>query len=198
MKHVALLSLALVALPATAWADDEDDDDLSTDALGDQKGSDRVSAKEAEVDRSRANVFEKERFFIDKIDSASTEERTLFQGNLTSSTLVYTESGGTAGGTAGMKGAGSNSPFNRMFTDLRLQLDARHIRGGRWQARFDVRGRVTNDPADRSATSVSDNTRVQAGFTGDNEAEIKELWITGRATVSMCSSAASSYRIWAP
>jgi hypothetical protein len=178
MKRGAVLALALVALPASSWADDEDDDDLSTDALGDQKGSDRVSAKEAELDRSRANVFEKERFFIDKIDSESTEDSTLFQGNLTSSTLLYSESGGTLKGSAGQAGAGSNSPFSRMFSDLRLQLDARHIRGGRWQARFDVRGRVTNDPADRSATSVSDNTRVQAGFTGDNEAEIKELWIT--------------------
>ncbi|MEZ4358903.1 MAG: hypothetical protein R3B48_01900 [Kofleriaceae bacterium] len=180
MKAMTRIGWALLALLVSATsARAEDEDDLSTDALGDQKGSDRVSAEDAQVDRSRANVFEKERFFIDKIDSAATEDATLFQGNFISSTFLYSESGDkAAGGTGvGVGGAGSNSQFSRLFTDLRFQLDARHIKGGRWQARVDARGRLTSDPEDGSASATAD-TRIQSGLTGTSEAELKELWLT--------------------
>lgn len=165
--------LALLLAPAAAVADD---DDASTDALGELKGSDRVSAEEGDLDRSRANVFEKERFFIDKLDTPDTEERTLFQGNLVSSTFYYSESGGDAKGVGG--GVGAASQFSRLFTDLRAQLDARHIKGGRWQARLDIRGRVVTNPEDTTDSSVNGDTRVQSGLTGETELEVKELWIT--------------------
>lgn len=156
----------------------QDEDETTTDGLGDQKGSDRVDASESKVDRSNSNFFEKERFFIDKIDTAETEEKTLFQGNLISSTFFYTESGGAADGNAGIGGGGANSQFNRLFTDLRLQLDARHIRGGRWQARVDVRGRGTTS-GDRNSGVYNGNatTRIQSGLTGESELEVKEMWV---------------------
>lgn len=167
--------LAIVSGPRLAAAED---DDASTDSLGELKGSDRVDKKEAKVDRSNANAFEKDRFFIDKIDTPDTEEATLFQGNLTSSTFFYTESGDQLANPAGTSGAGSNSQFSRLFTDLRAQLDARHIKGGRWQARLDVRGRVTTNPADASPNSLLGDTKSQSGLTGDNELELRELWAT--------------------
>jgi hypothetical protein len=172
-----LASAAMLALSSPARA--QEDDDTSTDNLGDQKGSDRVDAAAAPVDDSRTNAFEKERFFIDKVDTAATEDKTLFQGNLTSSTFLYNESGGTAAGGNGAGGTGASSQFSRIFTDLRFQLDARHIRGGRWQARVDVRGRGTMDPDESTATGYGGtaNTRVQSGLTGESEAEVRELWL---------------------
>ncbi len=179
----ALLPALLLVLGAAAPAMAQDeDDDTSTDSLGEQKGADRVDASETKVDRSNSNSFEKERFFIDKVDTAETEDKTLFQGNLVSSTFFYTESGGAAGNGATMAGAGaggttSNSKFSRLFTDLRLQLDARHIAGGRWQSRIDVRGRGTTNPTDNSIQSIRGDTRVQSGLTGESELEVKELWV---------------------
>lgn len=168
-------ALGLVLLsPAAALADDED---TSTDSLGELKGSDRVDKKDAKVDRSNANLFEKDRFFIDKIDTPDTEEATLFQGNLTSSTFFYSESSEQAEGTAGAGGTTTGSKFSRLFTDLRAQLDARHIRGGRWQARVDARFRLATNPEDVSNSDRSD-TMSQSGLTGDNELELRELWIT--------------------
>lgn len=174
------LSLLFALWSAPAWADEED---TSTDTLGDLKGSDRVGKNESKVDRSNANLFEKDRFFIDKIDTADTEEATLFQGNLTSSTFFYSESSERAKGSAGggtMTGAGdttTGSKFSRLFTDLRAQLDARHIRGGRWQARADARFRLATNPADVSSTNRAD-TKTQSGLTGENEVDLRELWIT--------------------
>lgn len=169
----SLLGLGLLS-PAAALADDED---TSTDALGDLKGSDRVDKKEAKVDRSNANSFEKDRFFIDKIDTPDTEEATLFQGNFTSSTFFYSESSEQAEGAAGAGETTTGSKFSRLFTDLRAQLDARHLRGGRWQARVDARFRLATNPEDVSNSGRSD-TMSQSGLTGDNELEIRELWIT--------------------
>jgi hypothetical protein len=173
--------VAVLVVPAgrVALADDEDDD-TSTDSLGDQKGSDRVDASDGKVDRSKTNVFEKERFFIDKVDTASTEDTTLFQGNLISSTFFYKESGGAAAGPdANAGGTGANSQFSRLFTDVRFQLDARHIKGGRWQGRVDVRGRAAADPGQvtNNAPGYLGDTRVQSGLTGQSEGEIKELWL---------------------
>ncbi len=155
------------------------EDDTSTDdTLGELKGSDRVDAADSKVDRSNANVFEKDRFFVDKVDTPDTEEATLYQGNLTSSTFYYSESGGDAAGGIGAGGTGAASQYSRLFTDLRAQLDARHISGGRWQARVDVRGRFASNPTDESGAVGSDDLRLQSGLTGQSELEVRELWVT--------------------
>ena len=128
------------------------------------------------------NVFERDRFFVDKADSKKTAKGTLIQGSLTATAFAYHESGDNLpdGGTTapGQSMVPSASPYSRLFTDLRLQTDFRHIGGGRWDARIDVRGRVVNDPGTQSQgyQPVTDS-KVQSGFLGDNELEIKEAWL---------------------
>lgn len=121
----------------------------------------------------KANEFEKDRFFVDKVDTEKTAKGTLVQGSLSSSSFVYTESGGTYAG--GLNSGENASKFSRMFTELRLQTDFRHIGASRWDARIDARARVVNTP-DNGATSV-DPTRIQSGFNGTNEYDLREMWI---------------------
>jgi hypothetical protein len=130
------------------------------------------------------NAFEHDRFFADKTDSEETAKGTLIQGSLTSSTFGYRESGGALtpqilDPTIVPLPVPANSPYSRLYTDLRLQTDLRHISAGQWDARVDVRGRLVNDPGvQTSATYVSvTNSSVQSGLLGRNELEIKELWL---------------------
>ena len=130
--------------------------------------------------KKKENEFEKDRFFVDKVDGAKTAKTTLIQGSLTSSSFFYTESGGNYA-TAG---AGSDSSsFSRMFTELRSQTDFRHISGGKWDGRFDGRIRVVNNPPDTlydaaaTGTNTPTPTHIQSGFNGQNEYEIRELWL---------------------
>jgi hypothetical protein len=126
----------------------------------------------------KENVFERDRFFVDKTDTSKTEQSTLIQGSLTSTSFGYHESGGNI--DPAMAGVPSASQFNRLFTDLRLQTDFRHIASGRWDARVDVRARAVNDPGTSTDPAVfvpASNSTVQSGFLGKNELEIKELWL---------------------
>ena len=125
------------------------------------------------VDSSSAkNVFEKDRFFVDKVDTKKTAKGTLIQGSVASSSFLYKEQSGALGADLGSSGA----KFSRIFTELRLQTDFRHISGGKWDARIDTRGRfVTNPPSDSTST-VSDS-HVQSGFNGENEYEVREAWL---------------------
>jgi hypothetical protein len=131
----------------------------------------------------RDNVFERDRFFVDKVDSDRTAQGTLIQGSLTSTSFGYHETGGTlaapAGTAPGQVGAvPSASGFSRLFTDLRLQTDFRHIAASRWDARVDVRGRMVNDPGGTTAGFMpSTQTTSQSGFLGKDELEVKELWL---------------------
>ncbi|MBA3540443.1 MAG: hypothetical protein H0T79_12605 [Deltaproteobacteria bacterium] len=122
----------------------------------------------------KSNEFERDRFFVDKTDTKKTEKGTLVQGSIASSSFFYTESGGDYGA-----GLGSNAgKFSRYFTDLRLQTDFRHISASRWDARIDARARMVNTPDDKTgAPSSQDANRIQSGFNGTNEYEIRELWI---------------------
>jgi hypothetical protein len=118
----------------------------------------------------RANMFEKDRFFVDKVDTEKTEDGTLIQGSLTASTFLYAESGGAyAGG-----GTGNDSGPSRMFGDLRLQTDFRHIAGSRFEARLDGRIRAVNTPTNILNTQPN---HIQAGFNGQNEYDLRELWL---------------------
>src|SRR5262249_30179178 len=90
-----------------------------------------VAAQEREADR----------FFAETVESKEALQSTTYDGSFTSTTFYYRESGGLAppvGGTAPF----SASPVDRIFTDLRTQLDARHISGSRMDFRADVRGRL--------------------------------------------------------
>ena len=121
----------------------------------------------------RENEFEKDRFFVDKVDTEKTSKGTLIQGSLTSSSFLWTESGGPY---AGQEQGSNAARFSRLFTELRLQTDFRHISASRWDARIDARARVVNTPDETTATSI-DRAHVQSGFNGTNEYDLRELWL---------------------
>ena len=123
--------------------------------------------------KKKSTEFEKDRFFVDKVDTEKTEKGTLIQGSLTSSSFLWTESGGPY---AGMEQGSNAARFSRVFTELRLQTDFRHLSGGRWDARIDARARIVNTPEETTATSA-DRAHVQSGFNGTNEYDLRELWL---------------------
>lgn len=181
MRGALAVSVALgVALgPSAARADDDDDDDDDI-VIGDDKPAAKPKGEFKKQDLrghavdsgSATNLFEKDRFFVDKVDTKKTAKGTLVQGSLASSSFLYTESAGDLG-----EGLGSAaSKFSRLFTELRLQTDFRHIGGGKWDARIDTRARLVTDPAAESLRAVTP-TRVQSGFNGTNEYEVREAWI---------------------
>jgi hypothetical protein len=155
---------------AKAAATDEDDRDFKKQDL---TGHDLGPGSKKE------NLFERDRFFVDKTDTEKTEATTLIQGSITSTTFGYHEAGDIL--TPPVSGGApvpSASQFNRLFTELRLQTDFRHISGSRWEARVDVRGRMVNDPGTSNADyDPVTNSSVQSGFLGKNELEVKELWL---------------------
>lgn len=196
----ALLALlAAAALAPDAWANGKgkgDADDASDSDDGDdqpakpaskpkKKSSDDTGGSELEKQdlnghdlgtTKKENQFERDRFFVDKTDSDRTAKGTLIQGSLTSTSFGYHESGGAIMPAAA--GVPSASQFNRVFTDLRLQTDFRHVAASRWDARIDVRGRLVSDPGVvTTGFTPATNSTVQSGFLGNNELEIKEAWL---------------------
>jgi len=175
--------------PAKKDKDDKDDDKSSDDE--DEKPAKKDKADKADKDeepakdqpvkqdltghdlgtKKKTTEFEKDRFFVDKIDTEKTEDHTLVQGSLASSSMYYAEGGGKYP-TAGMISGNDTGP-DRMFTELRLQTDFRHIGGGRWDARVDGRVRFVNTPPDERP----ETNYIQSGFNGQNEYDIRELWI---------------------
>lgn len=144
----------------------EDDGPVKQDLSGHDLGT---SKKE--------NLFEKDRFFVDKVDTEKTEKGTLVQGSIASSSLFFTERGGSYG-----TGQGDNSSrFNRYYTELRLQTDFRHIGASRWDARVDARVRFVPTPDDcggcANPKSSTDPNHIQSGFNGRNEYDVRELWL---------------------
>jgi len=122
--------------------------------------------------RAWAQADERDRFYVDKDDE--DRDKTLWQGSLTSSSFYYTESGvdGTPYGPG--EPPANGSPFARMWTELRAQLDGRHLKGGRWDARIDARARVVPNPYPQDG---ADPARPQSGMFGDNEYELRELYL---------------------
>lgn len=168
-------------------ADDDagDDDDDRPKKKPKKGGDDDASQQDRDAQKQdlnghdlgtkkKENEFEKDRFYVDKSDTAKTEKGTLVQGSIASSSFLYTESGGNYPGAAAI---GSDAAkFSRYFTDLRLQTDFRHIGAGRWDARLDARLRVVNTAADVDPNSA-DKDHVQSGFNGTNEYDLRELWL---------------------
>lgn len=195
--------------PAPAPADDaadDSDDDTGDDAAPDKKkkpapaiaDDDTGGAGQQDKDfqkqdlnghdlgtSKKENEFERDRFFVDKIDASKTKGKTLVQGSLASSSLYYGESGGAyASANPAIKLGNDSSDFSRMFTELRLQTDFRHIQGGKWDARVDTRLRAVSKPRDTpymgaaaTNTTPTTPTHIQSGLTGTNEYDIRELWI---------------------
>ncbi len=145
---------------------DKKDEFIKQDLTGhDQSGTDK------------SNMFEKDRFFVDKVDDKKTSKGTLVQGSLTSTTFAYKEGGGQlAPATAATPAA---SQFSRIFTDLRLQSDFRHLGGGKWDARADVRARAVASPGASTANGqlTPQASSSQSGLLGENELDVRELWL---------------------
>jgi len=192
MKSVVALVVVASLLPGSAFADDDEEPDPAASDEEpdppDTPGKPDQPAKQEEFIKQdltghdqagseKSNLFEKDRFFVDKVDSKKTAKATLIQGSLTSTLFGYLERGGDLEGGGG---TGSASQFSRYFTELRLQTDFRHIAGGKWDGRADLRGRVAADPGP-AGTYVSGFTpgdvSSQSGFLGDHELDIRELWV---------------------
>ncbi len=163
--------------PAKKDKADKDEGDEDEKPKKDEKADDEDKPVKQDLTghdlgtKKKTTEFEKDRFFVDKNDTEKTEDHTLVQGSLTSSSMYYAEGGGKYP-TATMT-AGNNTGPDRMFTELRLQTDFRHIGGGRWDARIDGRARFVNTPPDERP----ETNYIQSGFNGQNEYDIRELWI---------------------
>jgi hypothetical protein len=134
------------------------------------------------IGEAQESSVEEERFFIDKEDDR--EDETLWQGSLTSTTFYFRESGGTGSPLITDGATPDNaSPFSRLFTELRAQLDGRHVRGGRWDLRLDGRARFVKDPFGTNHPA-SDENNIQSGAFGDNEYDVREFYLVrgGRRT----------------
>jgi hypothetical protein len=156
--------------------EDEEEEDTDEDGLPEKQN---LSGRDEGTDK-KPSSFEKNRFFVDKVDTEATENKTLIQGSLASSSFFYGERGGDYP-NATMAGAnGDNAGPKRLFTELRLQTDFRHIKASRWDARVDVRGRFVpqpdNDVSAGAAVATTDN-HIQSGLLGENELDLRELWL---------------------
>ena len=195
MKAVALTVAVVAGLGALApvvaaepkadvRADDDDNRPTKKPAAGDDGESGEPQKQDLNGHdlgtNKKDSEFERDRFFVDKTDTKATEQGTLVQGSLTSTSFLYHETGAnlTPPATAANALVPSNSPYNRLYTDLRLQTDFRHLGGGKWDARIDVRGRLVDEvgPVTTGFTPVTE-THSQSGLLGKNEAEIRELWL---------------------
>ena len=194
--------LAVVGVPAWAQDDDEEEEEGDDEEEEEEDEDDTAPAKPAAKPAAKpepkreefkkqdlrghavdadaiSNPFQKDRFFVDQVDTKETEKGTLVQGSVQWSNFAYRESSGAFPVAMGQLPTGNAaSKFNRYFTDARLQTDFRHISGGRWDARIDVRGRYVNQPGTTSLSDDSaDPNRVQSGFNGDPELDVRETWI---------------------
>lgn len=199
MRTIIATALLVLAAPLT-WAQDEEEEEEGDDEeeeeeeeetkpapaapkpAGKDAGKKREEFKKQDlrghdVDPDKiANPFQKDRFFVDKVDTKATEKGTLTQGSLQLSGFAYRESSDKFPGMADQGTAASK--FDRYFGDARLQTDFRHIGGGNWDARIDTRGRYVNQPGTTSPSDDSaDPNRVQSGFNGDPEIEVREAWL---------------------
>lgn len=122
-----------------------------------------------------------DRFFF--VEASDEEERaeTAYDGSLTSTTFYYREDGSQAAPlTAGATGPLIASPVDRLFTDLRAQLNAKHISGSRVDFHFDGRGRLSETKAETPSNPADmfelPEVSGQSGIYGDNELELREAY----------------------
>jgi len=126
-------------------------------------------------------------FIPEEEESAREARRTKFDIRFTSTTFAYRETGEVGDPVmAGTTTPENASPINRLFTDVRAQVTAKHVSGGKWDYRFDTRFRLNTDgPLTSSAEDGPDETiPTQSGTFGDSEIDVRELWFkrNGRRT----------------
>jgi len=126
------------------------------------------------------------RFFADAAEDEEDRQSTTFDGSLTSTTFYYREQGDkVASPVPGGPLVYSASPVDRIFTDLRGQLDAKHIAGSKFDFRADMRGRVvtttfstnSDQPVNPEGTPTMTDVPYQSGSLYGNEFELRELYV---------------------
>jgi hypothetical protein len=123
---------------------------------------------------------ESERFFVDKVERDGEEDSTLWQGSLISTLFVHREAAGISDPLAGRNIGIENATPLRWFTDLRAQVDARHIAGKTWDARFDGRARLLS--ALPGSDLSADAPAPQSGAFSGNEFDLRELYVVRGST----------------
>jgi hypothetical protein len=194
MRRAIAVALVLATAMPAAWAQGDDEEEGGEEEE-EEEGEAADEEEEEEEDESilppkqnltghdlgtkkRENEFERDRFFVDKVDTEKTEDGTLIQGSIASSSFLYKEMGGAYTGPMGTDlDAGNNTGPTRLFTELRLQTDFRHIKASRWEARIDARARVVPQPDNAVVLTGTPENNIQSGFNGENEYELRELWL---------------------
>ena len=123
-----------------------------------------------------------DRFFADRPVGEEEQQSTVYDGSFTSTTFYYREDGENGTPPSSIDAPQfSASPVDRIFTDLRTQLDAKHIGGSRGYFRADVRGRLntTTFSTDSNPSDGTSETDVpyQSGTRYGNELDIRELYV---------------------
>jgi hypothetical protein len=123
-----------------------------------------------------------DRFFSEKV----SEEGSVFQGRLTSSTFFFQEIGESIANMGGAEIIDNASPVTRLYTELRAQLGLTQPGVNRLDVRGDVRVRMAlpcdfafvSDPlANLQPGQIGyDDCRTQSGTFGGNEYELRELY----------------------
>mgnify|MGYP001817413459 CR=1 FL=1 len=107
-------------------------------------------------------------------------------GSITSSSLYYKETGKPVPiGDAGLAVTNTSSPVARVFTEMRMKLQADHISGGEWDFKGDLRFRKQIDACrDRvvaGAVVSGDCLPSQSGTFGGEERDARELYLRYRS-----------------
>jgi hypothetical protein len=126
---------------------------------------------------AHAQSSDDDRFFVDKEEADGGEDRTLWQGSLTSTSFLFREAAGISDPLTGGQVGFENAAPLRWFTDLRAQLDAIHLAGKTWDARVDARARMVNTIANQPGSTAPDPVMPQSGAFGGNEYELRDLYV---------------------
>ncbi len=133
-----------------------------------------------------------DRFFF-VAEEQDERDKTAYDGSLTSTSFYYGEFG-SAGDPINQidpnaPGLNNASPIDRIFTDLRAQLDAKHISGSKVDFRADMRGRLTTTYLEAQTTNIDaegnpDKSEIpyQTGQFHGNEGEVRELYLMRRGS----------------
>ena len=128
-----------------------------------------------------AQVPGEDRFFFVAEESEEERDETAFDGSLTSSSFYYKELGNQGDPYGGIgQGPESASPIDRLFTDLRAQLEAKHIRGSKFDVRADLRGRLTTTYRAAQTNNIDAEPGTipyQSGTFYGDELEIREMYL---------------------
>mgnify|MGYP003631510182 CR=1 FL=1 len=140
------------------------------------------SLAQAQDDGTKPPFYEADR------ESKEDKKKTGFSGNVTSSSFYFTESARASAAIGEAEPLENASVTDRVFTDLRLQLAADHIKGGNLDFKLDFRGRKQLDRCDgriRAATEVpvlppTTCEAAQSGTFGGDELHLREAHLTYR------------------